>query len=137
MRRAVSLPTIVVSIIVLGLALFVWTTSSGRSGGGTSLGAGALYEVSRGGFEITVPTSGELSALDQVNIHNALESNAVIIELVEEGTRVKAGDVLLRLNDESIRNAIRDAQDTVTTSANNLDGATANLIIYKKRRDVH
>ena len=135
MRRAVSLPAIVASIVVFGVAIIIWSASIGGVGGNTNLGAGALYEVSRGGFEITVPTSGELSALEQVNIHNALESNAVIIELVEEGTMVKAGDVLLRLNDESIRNAIRDAQDTVTTSTNNLDSATANLTIYKKRRD--
>ena len=99
------------------------------------MGAGALHEVERGNFDITVPTSGELSALEQVNIHNVLELNAVIIELVDEGTRVGAGDVLLRLNDESIQNAIRSAQDVVTTGVNSLDGSTANLTILKKKRD--
>ena len=60
--------------------------------------------------------------------------NAVIIELVDEGSKVKAGDVLLRLNDESIQNAIRGAQDVVTTAVNALDGSTANLNILKKTK---
>ncbi|MDP6541608.1 MAG: HlyD family efflux transporter periplasmic adaptor subunit [Phycisphaerales bacterium] len=137
MRRALSIPAIIVSCLILGLLVIVWASSGGENdnGNGDGLGAGALYEVSRGGFEITVPTSGELAALEQVNIHNELESGAVIIELVDEGTKVVAGDVLLRLNDESIKNAIRNAEDVVTTSTNNLEGAIANLTIFKKKRD--
>jgi HlyD family secretion protein len=134
MRRGLSISAILV-VCVAAAAVAVWAIPKSGSQDNKSLGAGALYEVSRGYFEITVPTSGELSALEQVNVHNALELNAVIIELVDEGTRVEAGDVLLRLNDESIQNAIRGAQDVVTTGVNSLDGSTANLIIFKKKRD--
>lgn len=134
MRRGLSISAILV-VCVAAAAVAVWAIPKSGSQDNKSLGAGALYEVSRGYFEITVPTSGELSALEQVNVHNALELNAVIIELVDEGSKVEAGDVLLRLNDESIRNAIRDAQDGVTTSVNTLDGSTANLLILKKKRD--
>jgi len=134
MRRGLSISAILV-VCVAAAAVAVWAIPKSGSQDNKSLGAGALYEVSRGYFEITVPTSGELSALEQVNVHNALELNAVIIELVDEGTRVEAGDVLLRLNDESIQNAIRGAQDVVTTGVNSLDGSTASLIIFKKKRD--
>ena len=132
MKRGISIP-IVVSIVVVIIAIIYIPKNSGSNN--VSLGVGALYDVSRGGFEITVLTSGELSALEQVNVHNALESNAVIIELVDEGAKIEAGDVLLRLNDESIQNAIRNAKDEVTTGANNLESSTANLTIFKKKRD--
>ena len=133
-RRGVSVPVIFIAS-VLALFLVIWVIPSSRGGGKISLGVGALYEVSRGGFTITIPTSGELSALEQVNIHNALESGAVIIELVDEGSRVEAGDVLLRLNDETIKNAIRNAEDAVTTSTNSLENSQSNLLIFKKQRD--
>mgnify|MGYP001291102181 FL=1 len=68
---------------VLAVFLVVWLIPNSRGGGKISLGVGALYEVVRGGFTITIPASGELSALEQVNVHNALESGAVIIELVD------------------------------------------------------
>ena len=134
MKRGVSISAILVTLIAVCI-LIVWAIPTNKSSDNGSLGAGALYEVGVGSFEITVPTSGELAALEQVNIHNALEANAVIIELVDEGSKVVAGDVLLRLNDESIQNAIRSSQDSVTTSINNLDGSTANLVILKKKRD--
>ena len=134
MRRGVSISAILLLCVAV-IVVIVWAIPTGGSSDKGSLGAGALYEVVRGSFEITVPTSGELSALEQVNIYNSLESNAVIIELVDEGSRVEAGDVLLRLNDETIQNAIRSAEDGVTTSVNTLDGSTANLVILNKKRD--
>lgn len=133
-RRGVSVSMILITS-VLAVFLVVWLIPNSRGGGKISLGVGALYEVVRGGFTITIPSSGELSALEQVNIHNALESGAVIIELVDEGSRVEAGDVLLRLNDENIKNAIRNAEDAVTTSTNGLENSQSNLLILKKQRD--
>ena len=134
MRRGVSISAILAACVA-AVVVVIWVVPKNGIVNMSSLGAGALYEVGRGGFEITVLTSGELSALEQVNVHNALGSNAVIIEVVDEGAKVEKGDVLLRLNDEAIQNAIRDAQNSVTTSINNLEGSTANLAINKKKRD--
>ena len=41
-----------------------------------------LFEVRRGTFVITVPTSGELAARDQIEIKNMLETRAVITWVV-------------------------------------------------------
>ena len=78
MRRGVSISAILLLCVAV-IVVIVWAIPTGGSSDKGSLGAGALYEVVRGSFEITVPTSGELSALEQVNIYNSLESNAVII----------------------------------------------------------
>ena len=97
--------------------------------------AGELYEVEGGSFGVTVPASGELAAKEKINIHNLLESNAVIIELVDEGTIVAEGDVLVRFNDEAILNTIRQSELNVTDAINALDTSKSNLVVYKKQRD--
>ena len=101
MRRGISSTAIIGSIIfVIGSLLWVLL---GRTGvdNGQQVFSSELYEVTRGSFDISVPTSGELAAQNQINIHNLLESNAVVMELVDEGIQVSEGDVLMRLNDDS------------------------------------
>jgi len=135
MRRGLSTTGILVAVIfVTGACL--WMLLGVGSGGSTDrVFAGELYEVVEGSFDITIPTSGELAAENQINIHNHLESGATIIELVDEGIHVKAGDVLLRLNDEKIRDNIRSSELNVTAATNNLQNARSSFSIAEKRRD--
>lgn len=76
-----------------------------KAGGG---GAGAartsdVYEVARSDFEITTTATGELRARNQIEIRNTLDSDTTITEIVAEGTSVKAGDLLVKLNAENIQ----------------------------------
>ena len=115
MRRGISSLAIIVAIAAAG-TLVLWLSVGGLGVGiSTKIHAGELYSVQRGSFDISVPTSGELSAQNRINIHNKLESGAVIIELVDEGSIVSKGDILLRLNDESIKNEIRNSETSVTS----------------------
>ena len=103
------------AIVVLAVALvaiFGVTTlivkNSSKNDTSHSVGDRAL--VKRSSFKISIPTSGELAALEQVEIRNKLEIRAVITEIVDDGVYVKAGDVLLRFADDDIDNRIKDAQ---------------------------
>ncbi len=102
-------------------------------GGGNNPAGGSVeldqYLVERGSFEISVPTSGELSALNQIEIRNRLEYRAVITELVDEGTYITKGDVLLRLAEDEVEEKIRDAEDTVNTSNSEAIAAQSKLDI--------
>jgi len=135
MRRGITTIGLIVgaALVVIISATVVFTGSENNRE--ATVVAGELYEVVTGSFAITVPTSGELAAKEQINIHNKLESGAVIIELVGEGSQVVRGDVLLRLNDETIKNAIRDAELNVTSAKNNLDTSKSSLVIAGKKRD--
>lgn len=62
------------------------------------------------GFDITTLATGELEAARQIDIRNQLEQPTTITELVKEGTRVKAGEVLVRLNSEQIERSISEEQ---------------------------
>jgi HlyD family secretion protein len=61
-------------------------------------------------FEVTTLATGELEAARQIDIRNQLEQPTTITELVKEGSRVKAGDVLVRLNSEQIERSISEEQ---------------------------
>jgi multidrug resistance efflux pump len=87
------------------------------------------FMVQRGSFEITIPTSGELAALNQVEIRNRLEHRAVLTWVIDEGKTVTTGDVLFRLADEDIRNKIKDAEDKVNNATAALIAAQSNLDI--------
>ncbi len=129
-NRRAGTTVVVVAIIslaaVLGATtLFVRSTSSV----GDENGAADRHVVRRGSFDITVPASGELAALKQIEIRNRLETRAVITEITEEGKTVKAGDILLRFNDEELRSKTKDAEEAVIGAQNSLDSALADLEI--------
>ncbi len=128
--RAGGTTIVIVSIVVVltlagAAALFL----SGGAEGPDASGAADEYEVTRGSFDITIPASGELAALQQIEIRNLLEYRAVITEIIDEGASVKKGDILLRLADDEIRNKIKDAVDEVNTSQAALIGAQSDLEI--------
>jgi len=89
----------------------------------------------RGDFEITVPTNGELTAMEQIEIRNRLDQRAVITEIVDEGTWVKPGDVLLRMNDDELRNKVKDAVDEVNVAEADAVAAESDLQITQKERE--
>ena len=134
MRRGILTVVMIGAGLLLVIIISVSSFSSG-SGESNKVYAGELYEVVEGSFVVSVPASGELAAKDQINIHNLLESNAVIIELVDEGSIVSSGDVLVRFNDEAIRETINQSELNVTEAQNALDTSRSNLVVAEKQRD--
>lgn len=60
-------------------------------------------------FDITTTASGELQAKNQIEIRSKLESESSIVEIVDEGSRVKAGDVLVKLKTDKLKEQIDEA----------------------------
>nr|MCU0688538.1 HlyD family secretion protein [Phycisphaerales bacterium] len=67
-------------------------------------------------FDVTTTATGELEAARQVEIRNPLEQPTTITEIVREGSRVSAGDVLVRLNSEQIERQLSEEQLRVETA---------------------
>jgi multidrug resistance efflux pump len=59
--------------------------------------------ASKVAFEIATSASGELEARRKVEIRNQLDQESTVVRIVPEGTRVKAGEVLIQLNVEEIQ----------------------------------
>ncbi len=108
---------------------------SGCGDDGTSVVATLdVHEVKLTDFDILLPVSGELAALKQVEIRNRIEQRAVIKEIVAEGTRVKAGDVLVRLAQEELSDKLKDAQDKCNTAESARIAAEQALMIKQGER---
>ncbi len=135
-RRHRGLATGIIAILILiagitGAVLFMNLSDSANADRADA----DMFIVTRGDFDISIPASGELAAAKQTEIENQLETNAIITEIVEEGTFVRKGDVLFRLNDQEIRDRIVDAADAIDQAQNALENAVANLEIAKKSRE--
>lgn len=59
--------------------------------------------VSRMDFDVTTTATGDLRTRNQIEIRNKIDSDTTIVEIIEEGRRVKAGDILVRLNAEPMQ----------------------------------
>lgn len=96
-----------------------------------------IFTVQRGGFDITIPASGDLVSLDIVEIRNELEGTSTIMWLIPEGSTIEKGELLLRLDDEAVMKSIESEEEALTLAKNQLDNATANLEITEKQRDTN
>lgn len=99
--RAIAIITGVGAVLIIG-------TIAMRSGGGSSLGRPDVHRVARETFEITATASGELRAKNQTPIRSELEQEGAIVEIVEEGSIVKKGDILVKLNGDEIQTQLDD-----------------------------
>ncbi|MHC5029128.1 MAG: HlyD family secretion protein, partial [Planctomycetota bacterium] len=128
-RSGLTTISLVIALLVVISLIGAFVLTKG-SPSGAEVTSPDVFEVRRGGFDITIPASGELAALNQTEVSSRLESRATITFIVDEGTMVKKGDVLIRLNDEDILNNIKDAEDTKNT-------AEAAWITAKSDLDIH
>lgn len=134
-RRGVSTTGLVVAgtagVIILAIALLT-------GGGGPQDEVHHktdLYTVEPGAFEILIPASGELAAMDQVELRSELDGTATITEIIAEGSSVNVGDVLVQLDDQNVRERIQSAEEAVVAAKNQVETRTADLAITKNARD--
>jgi len=86
-------------------------------------------------FQITVTASGELRAKDQIEIINELEYPSSIVEIVDEGTAVKEGDLLIKLADELLKEKIESATKTLTIAQQDEKFSSQTLTIEQGEAD--
>lgn len=113
-------------VVLIGLIALLRGGKSGATGGGLD-----LQPASRTSFEITVTANGELKAANQKDLKSELEQQTTIVEVVEEGKTVKAGDVLVRLNSDEIQKNLDEAEDRLRSEENDVRVAENDLDIQR------
>jgi hypothetical protein len=102
--------------LALAIAAIPLGCGGDATGEASTIAARDVHAVQKASFDMVLPVSGELAAMQQVEIRNKLETRAVITEIVPEGTLIKKGDVVIRLAQEEILDRIKDATDKVNTT---------------------
>lgn len=82
--------------------------------------------VERGTIVVSVSSSGQVAALDQLDIKPRV-SGEVLALYINKDQNVKAGQLLAELDSEDAKRAVRDAQTSLNTAQYDLDTAKTNL----------
>ena len=114
-------------MLIAGIAVFA-VVRSAHAGSSAHASPGGhatsdIAEVARGDFDIATTATGELRAKNQIEIRNTLESETSIVEIIPEGTTVKAGDVLVKLNAETIQTRLDEESLSLESSRAEMVGA--------------
>lgn len=110
--------------------------SNPPAGGGTPGSTEAdVARATTQGFDISTVAMGELQAFRQIELRNPLEEQTTIVEIAKEGTRVKAGDVLVKLNSQSIEQRAQNEQLEVERARAELAVAENNVRIQESDND--
>lgn len=125
---------LVVTVVVLA-AMGVLAVRGGSEEGSSADSTVELATASTRSFTITTLSNGELEAKNQLEIRNRVESRSAIIEIIPEGTMVTAGEVLVRLNDEDIRNRIAEAELQLIEARTNYESALASEKIQQSENE--
>lgn len=86
-------------------------------------------------FEVTTTATGDLQAAKQIEIRNPLDQQTTITEIVKEGSRVKAGDVVCKLNTQQIEQLVAQEQLAVESARAALAVADNALSIQESDND--
>jgi len=82
-------------------------------------------------FSIETTAAGELQAKNQIELRSKVERNTVVLEVVPEGSRVKKGDLLLRMNSEELQNDLDNEELELESDRAELLAAENNVEIQK------
>lgn len=90
---------------------------------GNAEGSADFAEAKVRSFEVSTLASGELEARDRVELRSKVERPTTVVEIVPEGSRVEAGDVLVRLNSDEIKRDIEEQELQLAEAQLNLEAA--------------
>jgi multidrug efflux pump subunit AcrA (membrane-fusion protein) len=136
-RRGGTLGVVVASVVVVGLALSVVAMLMNKKDtGAESAGTTAeLVAAERGSFEISTLATGELEAKNRIELRSQLLKMGTIVEIVPEGSIAKAGDVLVRLNSDTIEDDIVTEELALSEAQAELLAAQTALEIQRSEND--
>lgn len=97
----------------------------------------ALFTVRRDTLKITVMEEGFLKAKNSEKLSPKFRREGTISTLIEEGTEVKEGDVLVEFEKTDIQNQIDEAENRLLENETQLEADKANLEIQKRDNEAN
>ena len=121
-------------VIVLGGLAAGWYVFDGDQGvnakGGPSEASRA--QVQRGELLIQVSEKGYLKAKNSVKLAPEFRSEGVISWLIDEGSQVEEGDILVEFEKKDVQSRIDDLESQIVQAEVQLEGSRASLEIFER-----
>jgi len=99
----------------------------------STIPTGDLVAVKRGPLAFSVSAAGSIRSADALVIKNRVEGQAKILWIIEEGTRVEAGDKLIQLDSSNLEDEKLEEEIEVESSQADYINAKQRLEIAKKQ----
>ncbi len=109
-RRGGTILWIVVAIVGLTVLGGGWLAFGGNSAESDQGQTTELAVASIRAFDITTLAGGELEARNQIEIRCELDSQTTVVEVVDEGSRVRKGEQLMLLNSDALKDSIAEEE---------------------------
>ena len=93
----------------------------------------ATFAAKRGPLTISVLESGTIKAKEKIIIKNEIEGRTSIVSLVPEGTHVKKGDLLIKLDDSVLKDSKIDQEIAVQKAYAAFIDANENLAVVQNQ----
>jgi HlyD family secretion protein len=118
----------IVILALIGIVGFQFDWVGAPDSKETALGD-ALFTVRRDDLTITVVEEGSLKAKNSIKLSSQFESEGVISWLIDEGTEVKEGDILVEFEKTDVQNEIDELVNSMIQYETELEAAQAELKI--------
>ncbi len=112
-RRSLRTPAVLFAVVAV-VAVLLWRLST--AGGNTQAKAN-VFTVAPRSFPVVLREKGELKAAKSVDVKSKVEGRSTIIWLIEEGTQVKEGELLVKLASDEIEEKVRAEEIKETNAA--------------------
>jgi len=110
---------------------------AGRRDGGGNTYDGPLFQAKRGPLLVKVAVSGDIRSEQARLLESEVEGNATIISIIDEGTRVEEGDVLIEMDTSDLRDERRQAKLELQNAEAAHTNAEQNLQIVKREGEAN
>ncbi len=134
--RGRALARLLLLVAILAIAAGAWGVSRMNDADATDGSAASAtpatpdwYTVETRSFDLTVSASGELEAKRKIEVKCEVEGQTTIVEVIDEGSAVAEGDVLVKLADDEIKEKITQEQLQVEQATADLVAAQQEMAI--------
>ncbi len=120
---------IFVTILVLGSAVTAYAML--KKNENTTLDSNATYTVKRGPLTINLTETGTIKSRDQFIVKSEVEGRTSIVFVIDEGTTVQKGELLVELDSSDLQDRLVDQQIQVENTGADHISAQENLEVAK------
>ncbi|QDU71958.1 efflux RND transporter periplasmic adaptor subunit [Mucisphaera calidilacus] len=124
--------------VAAAIAILAWSIFSPGPAGAASVSGQApedWYAVERQSLDLTVVATGELESRERIELKCQVNGRTAISYIIDEGSKVEEGDILVQLDDQDISNRLESQQLDVENARLSLTTAERELEIQRNEAE--
>lgn len=122
----------IAGVVLIGIAVVAFNGSGQEA---VSVGDASGFTVRRGPLTISVSESGTIQAREQIILKSEVEGRTTILFLVDEGTRVEKGELLVELDSSQLIDERIEQEIRVQNAEASFIRARENLAVAKNQAE--